>query len=74
MRAILMFKLPQDQAEHMLATSANDMALALSDVLQKIRSRLKYGENVSGIEADTLEDIRESVLTTCQRLVSEGLI
>ncbi len=58
MRATLEFTLPDDQEEHAIALRGRASQSALWDIAQAIRSRLKYGENVSAEERNTLEEIR----------------
>ena len=49
MKAKLKFDLdnPEDKMEHMRCVKATDMALMLWDIKQKIRSKLKYSEDLS---------------------------
>ena len=49
MKATLEFNLdnPDDKMEHMRCVKATDMALMLWDIKQKIRSKLKYSEDLS---------------------------
>ena len=49
MKATLQFNLdnPDDKIEHMRCVKATDMALMLWDIKQKIRSKLKYSEDLS---------------------------
>jgi hypothetical protein len=52
MKAKLEFDLdnPDDKMEHMRCIKATDMAIMLWDIKQKIRSKLKYGEDLSESE------------------------
>ena len=52
MKAKLEFDLdnPDDKMAHMRCVKATDMALMLWDIKQKIRSKLKYGEDLSESE------------------------
>ena len=52
MEAILKFNLdnPDDKMEHMRCVKATDMALMLWDIKQKIRSKLKYSNDLSEAE------------------------
>ena len=50
MKAILEFKLPDDQEEYEVAVNASKMYLALWEIKQLIRSKLKYNP-------DSLTDI-----------------
>ena len=49
MEAILKFNLdnPDDKIDHMRCVKATDMALMLWDIKQKIRSKLKYSNDLS---------------------------
>ena len=49
MKATLKFDLdnPDDKMEHMRCVKATDMALMLWDIKQKIRSKLKYSNDLS---------------------------
>jgi len=49
MKAKLKFDLdnPDDKMEHMRCVKATDMALMLWDIKQKIRSKLKYSNDLS---------------------------
>ena len=49
MKATLEFDLdnPDDKMEHMRCVKATDMALMLWDIKQKIRSKLKYSNDLS---------------------------
>ena len=42
MRAILEFKLPEEETDYKLCIRANDLMLALSDIKQEIRTLRKY--------------------------------
>ena len=52
MKAKLEFDLdnPDDKMAHMRCVKATDMAIMLWDIKQKIRSKLKYGEDLSEAE------------------------
>ena len=52
MKAKLEFDLdnPDDKMAHMRCVKATDMAIMLWDIKQKIRSKLKYGEDLSESE------------------------
>ena len=52
MKAKLEFDLdnPDDKIAHMRCVKATDMAIMLWDIKQKIRSKLKYGEDLSESE------------------------
>jgi len=52
----------EDQDELKTQTEASNNAMKIGDVLDEIRSRLKYGEDVSDQEEKTLERIREILL------------
>lgn len=43
MRAILEFNLPEESDEHSYALSGADALLGIEDVLEEIKSKLKYG-------------------------------
>ena len=51
MKAILEFELPEDQEEYQYAVNAPKIYLALWDIKQLIRSKLKYNsDNLTDIE------------------------
>jgi hypothetical protein len=61
MKANLKFDLdnPDDRVEHMRCVKATDMALMLSDIKQKIRSKLKYSEDLSEDELHQWEVMQD---------------
>ena len=62
MKATIEFNLdnPEDVSAHKRCVKALDMALALNDILNMFRNKLKYGE-LSGDEYDTVEKIRDEI-------------
>jgi hypothetical protein len=59
-RATLTFKLPEEQFEFMQAAGAGELARALSEIDQRLRGILKYGEPSKETEALAIE-IREMI-------------
>lgn len=53
MKAIIEFELPEDQNEYEKANNANKMYMALWDIRQLLRSKLKY--NSDGLNDEQLE-------------------
>jgi hypothetical protein len=53
MKAIIEFELPEDQEEYEKANNASKMYLALWDIKQLLRSKLKY--NPDGLDDEQLE-------------------
>jgi len=53
MKAIIEFELPEDRDEYEIANNASKMYLALWDIKQLFRSKLKY--NSDGLNAEQLE-------------------
>ena len=53
MKAILEFELPEDQDQYEIANNASKMYLALWDIKQLFRSKLKY--NSDGLNSEQLE-------------------
>ncbi len=53
MKAILEFNLPEDQDQYEMANDASKMYLALWDIKQLLRSKLKY--NPDGLNTEQLE-------------------
>lgn len=59
MKAILKFKLPEDLEEYQYAVNAPKMYLALWDIKQLIRSKLKYNsDSLTNIELNQWEVIQ----------------
>ena len=61
MKATLEFDLdnPDDKMEHMRCVKATDMALMLWDIKQKIRSKLKYSNDLSEDELHQWEVMQD---------------
>jgi len=53
MKAIIEFNLPEDRDEYQMANDASKMYLALWDIKQLLRSKLKY--NPDGLNSKELE-------------------
>jgi hypothetical protein len=53
MKAIIEFELPEDQEEYEMANNASKMYMALWDIRQLLRSKLKY--NSDGLNDEQLE-------------------
>lgn len=62
MKAIIEFQLPEEEAEHSYALAGTDALLAIDDVLNEIRSCLKYDSGqLKGSDYDTLEKVRDFI-------------
>ena len=59
-RATLAFALPEEQSEFRQAAGAGELARALSEIDQRLRGILKYGEPSKETEALAIE-IREMI-------------
>jgi len=59
-RATLTFKLPEEQFEFLQAANAGELARALSEIDQRLRGILKYGEPSKETEA-LAQEIREMI-------------
>jgi hypothetical protein len=57
MKVILEFDLPAEENEYYLATKSRDMSIFITDLSEKIRSYLKYGNNFK-TSYEALEAIR----------------
>jgi hypothetical protein len=55
-------KSPDDKRHLMLNFHASDMQLALSDILQKIRTILKYPDEDDMIHEEAYENIRDIII------------
>jgi hypothetical protein len=53
MKAMIEFELPKDQEEYEMANNANKMYMALWEIRQLFRSKLKY--NTTGLNDEQLE-------------------
>ena len=62
MKAILEFNLPDDQFENIAAVKAMDMYCLMSDTLEKIRDMIKHDPNISGEQANALDQLRNYIL------------
>jgi len=62
MKAILEFNLPDDQFEHIAAVKAMDMYCLMSDTLERIRQMIKHDQNISGEQANVLDQLRHYIL------------
>ena len=63
MKAILEFNLPEDQHDHKYALAGTDALLVISDLLNEIRSKLKYDSGqFKDCDEKTLEIVREYVV------------
>jgi len=52
MKAIIEFELPEDQEEYQMANNASKIYMALWDIKQLLRSKLKY--NPDGLDDEQL--------------------
>ena len=64
-KAIIEFDLtdPDDSAAHRRAVKSTDLAIALWDIDQHLRAKLKYDESLSQEVYDSLEAVREHLYT-----------
>lgn len=62
MKAILKFELPDDQFEHLAAVKAMDLYSLMSDTLEHIRQMIKHYQNISGEQANALDQLRHYIL------------
>jgi hypothetical protein len=65
MKAILEFNLPDDADDHKYALAGLDSLLVISDVLNEIRSFLKYETGYFkdfDVDQNTLERVREYII------------
>jgi hypothetical protein len=69
MKATLQFDLDNfdDKMEHMRCVKATDMALMLSSIKQKIRSKLKYNEDLSEDELHQWEVMQDEFYSIADR-------
>ena len=74
MKATLVFNLPEEQYEFDVATEAHTALSILSELREHIRSRLKYGEDVTEQEAAALEKVREIIAEGSGVLFDKGLL
>lgn len=51
----------EDKVEMRMIMCTQNMYCAINEAQELVRSRLKYGENISDIEEKTLENIREAL-------------
>lgn len=59
MKAIIEFNLPEEQYEHQSALLGASALAAIDDILEEIRSKLKYGSGYfEGCDNNTLEKVR----------------
>lgn len=60
MEAILKYNMdePEDQAAHLRAVCSLDMALAINDIMNTLRAKVKYGET----HVEVYEDLREEIM------------
>lgn len=57
MKATLEFTLPEESEQHLAATRAMEMRFAMSELLDALRSKIKYGHSYAGAD-DALFDTR----------------
>ena len=57
MKATLEFTLPEEAEEHLAATRAMEMRCAMSEFLENLRGKIKYGHSYTSAN-DALEDTR----------------
>jgi hypothetical protein len=59
MKATLTFNLPEDNEEFNRAVKSADYYVCIFDLFQYLKREMKYNEQLSDIERDTFERIRE---------------
>ena len=57
MKATLEFTLPEEAERHLAATRAIEMRFAMSQLLDELRGKIKYGHSYTGAD-DALADTR----------------
>lgn len=63
MKAILEFDLPEDQHDHKYALAGCDALICISDILNEIRSKLKYDSGLfKDCDDKTLEMVRDYII------------
>ena len=63
MKAILEFDLPEDQHDHKYALASCDALICISDILNEIRSKLKYDSGLfKDCDDKTLEIVRDYIV------------
>lgn len=65
MKAILEFNLPDDQDDHKYAIAGLDSLLVISDILDEIRSFLKYESGYFkdfDVDQNTLEKVQDYII------------
>jgi hypothetical protein len=67
MKAILEFNLPEDSEEHQVAVKARDLYLALWDIDQWLRGKVKYSE---GKEFEDPEDALDKTREQLREIMS----
>lgn len=61
MKAILEFNLPDDDSEFTFATKGSKYYVALWDIDQWLRARMKYDDTVTGEQYEAYEKTREEL-------------
>jgi len=61
MKAILEFNLPDDDSEFTFATKGSKYYVALWDIDQWLRARIKYDDTVTGEQYEAYEKTREEL-------------
>lgn len=57
-KALLKFDLPEEQSEFDCAISGSDYKAVLEETLQMLRSKVKYGDNLSAEQRETYAEVR----------------
>lgn len=57
MKATLEFTLPEEAEQHLAATRAMEMRCAMSEFLENLRGKIKYGQSYTSVD-DALADTR----------------
>ena len=58
-KAMLKFDLPEEQSEFNCAISGSDYKAVLEEVLQMLRSKIKYNDDLSPEQRETYAQVRE---------------
>ncbi|TXH49348.1 MAG: hypothetical protein E6Q97_22970 [Desulfurellales bacterium] len=61
MKATLEFTLPEEAEQHLAATRAMEMRCAMSEFLENLRSKIKYGHSYEGADAALVDTRRLAI-------------
>lgn len=66
MKASIEFTLPEEREEHETAINGWRYRLAINDVMEHVRARLKYGEDLTEEASKELEQVRACILESLE--------